>query len=125
MNWLLSRSSITSSNAVKYGAGEPIEVSLFRNGTAARSTVRDHGIGTGAERPLSVQSGDPSRGRGATGETRRYRPFARIFRLPLLVAATVRTPRDPAGAPVPICQQGEVLDSRSLRACRAILGESL
>jgi signal transduction histidine kinase len=37
------------SNAVKYGAGEPIEVSLFRNGTAARLTVRDHGIGISEE----------------------------------------------------------------------------
>lgn len=33
------------SNAVKYGAGKPIEVSLVRHGTAARLTVRDHGIG--------------------------------------------------------------------------------
>src|SRR4029077_1238990 len=33
------------SNAVKYGAGEPIGGSLVRNGTAARLTVQDHGIG--------------------------------------------------------------------------------
>ena len=38
-----------SSNTVKYGPGEPIEVSLVRHGTAARLTVRDHGIGISEE----------------------------------------------------------------------------
>jgi two-component system, OmpR family, sensor kinase len=33
------------SNAVKYGAGKPVEISLVRQGTAARLTVRDYGIG--------------------------------------------------------------------------------
>jgi two-component system OmpR family sensor kinase len=37
------------SNALKYGAGEPIEVSLVRNGTVAQMTVRDHGIGISEE----------------------------------------------------------------------------
>jgi signal transduction histidine kinase len=37
------------SNALKYGAGEPIEVSLVRHGTEARLTVRDHGIGISEE----------------------------------------------------------------------------
>jgi signal transduction histidine kinase len=37
------------SNAVKYGAGESIQVSLLRHGTAARLTVRDHGIGISEE----------------------------------------------------------------------------
>jgi signal transduction histidine kinase len=37
------------SNALKYGAGEPIKVSLVRNGTEARLTVRDHGIGISEE----------------------------------------------------------------------------
>ena len=36
-------------NAVKYGAGEPIGVSLVRHGTAARLTVQDHGIGISEE----------------------------------------------------------------------------
>jgi signal transduction histidine kinase len=33
------------SNALKYGAGEPIEVSLVRDETGVRLTVRDYGIG--------------------------------------------------------------------------------
>jgi signal transduction histidine kinase len=33
------------SNAVRYGAGEAIEVTLRRNGNAARLSIRDHGIG--------------------------------------------------------------------------------
>ncbi len=33
------------SNAVRYGAGEAIEVTLRRNGNAARLGIRDHGIG--------------------------------------------------------------------------------
>jgi two-component system, OmpR family, sensor kinase len=33
------------SNAVKYGAGKPVEISLVRQGTEARLTVRDYGIG--------------------------------------------------------------------------------
>src|SRR5262249_4630710 len=33
------------SNAVKYGAGKPVEISLLRQGTEARLTVRDNGIG--------------------------------------------------------------------------------
>jgi two-component system, OmpR family, sensor kinase len=33
------------SNAVKYGAGKPVEISLVRQGTEARLAVRDHGIG--------------------------------------------------------------------------------
>jgi two-component system OmpR family sensor kinase len=37
------------SNALKYGAGEPIEISLVRNGTEARLTVQDHGIGISEE----------------------------------------------------------------------------
>src|SRR6266446_10772138 len=37
------------SNAIKYGAGEPIGVSLVRHGTAARLTVKDHGIGISEE----------------------------------------------------------------------------
>jgi signal transduction histidine kinase len=32
-------------NAIKYGAGKPIAVSLVRDGPAARLRVRDHGIG--------------------------------------------------------------------------------
>jgi two-component system OmpR family sensor kinase len=37
------------SNAVKYGAGAPIEVSLVCDGSKARLTVRDHGIGISEE----------------------------------------------------------------------------
>ena len=37
------------SSAIKYCAGEAIEVSLVRHGTAARLTVRDHGIGISEE----------------------------------------------------------------------------
>ena len=33
------------SNAVKYGAGKPVSIALVRQGTEARLTVRDHGIG--------------------------------------------------------------------------------
>ena len=33
------------SNAVKYGAGKPVEISLVRQGTEAGLTVRDYGIG--------------------------------------------------------------------------------
>jgi two-component system, OmpR family, sensor kinase len=36
------------SNAMKYGAGEPIEVSLVRYARGARLTVRDYGIGISA-----------------------------------------------------------------------------
>jgi len=32
-------------NAIKYGAGKPIAVSLVRDGPAARLRVRDHGVG--------------------------------------------------------------------------------
>ena len=32
-------------NAIKYGAGKPIVVSLARDGPAARLRVRDHGVG--------------------------------------------------------------------------------
>jgi signal transduction histidine kinase len=37
------------SNALKYGAGEPIEISLVRNGDLARLIIRDHGIGISEE----------------------------------------------------------------------------
>jgi signal transduction histidine kinase len=37
------------SNALKYGAGEPIKVSLVRNGTEALLIVRDNGIGISEE----------------------------------------------------------------------------
>ena len=41
------------SNAIRYGEGQPIEVSLVRKGTGAgseaRMTVRDHGLGIGAD----------------------------------------------------------------------------
>ena len=37
------------SNAVKYGAGEPIEVSLVGDCRKARLTARDHGIGISEE----------------------------------------------------------------------------
>ncbi len=37
------------SSAIKYCAGEAIEVSLVRHGTAARLTGRDHGIGISEE----------------------------------------------------------------------------
>jgi two-component system OmpR family sensor kinase len=37
------------SNALKYGAGEPIEVTLVCDGSRARLTVRDHGIGISEE----------------------------------------------------------------------------
>lgn len=33
------------SNALKYGAGQPVEVSLFAQGKVAHLSVRDHGIG--------------------------------------------------------------------------------
>lgn len=36
------------SNAIKYGRGEPIQVVVISNGTHARLTVRDHGIGIDA-----------------------------------------------------------------------------
>ena len=36
-------------NAIKYGARQPIEVKLVRNGGGATLTVRDHGIGIPAE----------------------------------------------------------------------------
>ncbi|XXT18444.1 HAMP domain-containing sensor histidine kinase [Sorangium sp. So ce429] len=36
-------------NALKYGGGSPIEVSLARDGAMARLTVRDHGPGIAAE----------------------------------------------------------------------------
>ncbi|XYH96816.1 sensor histidine kinase [Sorangium sp. So ce1128] len=36
-------------NALKYGGGSPIEVSLAREGTTAKLTVRDHGPGIAAE----------------------------------------------------------------------------
>jgi signal transduction histidine kinase len=35
------------SNAIKFGAGKPIEISLGVEGGVARLTVRDHGIGVG------------------------------------------------------------------------------
>ena len=115
------------SNAVKYGAGEPIEVSLFRNGTAARLTVRDHGIGTGqsARCRFSQETlrGDAGQ-RARRADTGRSRAHFLAFHCSCLSNGR-QSLRDPAGAPVPICQQGEVLDLRSLRACRAILGESL
>jgi PAS domain S-box-containing protein len=37
------------SNAIKYGAGKPIEVALAHDGDAVRLTVKDHGIGIRAE----------------------------------------------------------------------------
>lgn len=37
------------SNAIKYGAGKPIEVILTKEGTMARLLVRDNGIGIGAQ----------------------------------------------------------------------------
>ncbi len=40
-------------NALKYGGGEPIEVTLVRDGDHARLRVRDHGIG--------IQPGDQAR----------------------------------------------------------------
>jgi signal transduction histidine kinase len=36
------------SNAVKFGAGQPIEIDVRANGSTARLEVRDHGIGIGA-----------------------------------------------------------------------------
>src|SRR5204862_5507355 len=36
-------------NAIKYGRGKPIELSVTRNGSVARLRVRDHGIGVPAE----------------------------------------------------------------------------
>jgi signal transduction histidine kinase len=33
------------SNAVKYGAGKPVEISLVRQGIEARLTIQDYGIG--------------------------------------------------------------------------------
>jgi len=36
-------------NAIKYGAGAPIEIALGREGDRARLAVRDHGCGIAAE----------------------------------------------------------------------------
>jgi signal transduction histidine kinase len=33
------------SNAMKYGAGQPVEITVRKHGTRARLSVRDHGIG--------------------------------------------------------------------------------
>lgn len=37
------------SNALKYGAGKPVEISVTREGQAARLIVRDHGVGIAPE----------------------------------------------------------------------------
>lgn len=60
-------------NALEYGAGMPVEVTLSDNETAAAVTVRDHGIGLRAGEELLVFNrfwrADPSRTRrtGGTG----------------------------------------------------------
>jgi signal transduction histidine kinase len=38
------------SNAIKYGAGKPIEITVEADGTTARLTVADHGIGIAPDR---------------------------------------------------------------------------
>jgi len=42
------------SNAVKYGAGKPIEIEIAANAETARVTVRDHGIGIARENQARI-----------------------------------------------------------------------
>jgi PAS domain S-box-containing protein len=42
------------SNALKYGAGRPVQVTVDRAGDRARLTVRDHGIGIAAEAQAGI-----------------------------------------------------------------------
>ena len=42
------------SNAMKYGRGAPVEITVEANGEAARVTVRDHGIGIAPEQQARI-----------------------------------------------------------------------
>jgi signal transduction histidine kinase len=42
------------SNALKYGAAHPVELSVFQDGSNARLTVRDHGIGIAPEHQARI-----------------------------------------------------------------------
>ncbi len=42
------------SNAIKYGAGQPINITVGREGDAARLTVTDHGIGIAPDRLATI-----------------------------------------------------------------------
>ena len=42
------------SNAVKYGRGRPVEITVSRAGERARLTVRDHGIGIAPEHQARI-----------------------------------------------------------------------
>lgn len=58
-------------NAIKYGAGRPVEVSLARDGAVARLVVRDHGVGIGADNIERIfqrfERAAPERGYGGLG----------------------------------------------------------